>query len=91
MRCPPDPPILGMGGPLTNMRFLVVHQTSARRFIAHILGTQIWAKGTTEEFAVGTLMKKHGFRFGINVMPESEIRVRAHWAGYCAVPIEETK
>ena len=70
------------------MKFLVVHQTSARRFVAHILGTHIWSKGTSEEFAVGALIKKHGFRFGINVMPESEIRVRSHWTGFCAVPIQ---
>ena len=71
------------------MRFLVVHQMSARRFVAHVLGTQIQAKGTSEQFAVGQLVKEHGFRFGMNVMPESEAYVRAHWMGFCAIPIEE--
>jgi hypothetical protein len=70
------------------MRFLVVSQTSKRRFFAHILGSRIWSQGTSLQFAVGQLMIDHGHRFGINVMPESEAFVRSHWMGHCAVPIQ---
>lgn len=76
------------------MQHLVVMQTSQRRFVAWVLGTDISAKGTSEQFAVGELMKKHGHKFNLNVAPSKEIWVwteKMIQASRCAVPVEEGK
>lgn len=73
------------------MKFLVVKQTSQRRFVAHVQGDQeSLSKGTSLEFAVGRLIVNSGFKYGVNVMPESEIWAWAiRNATRCATPIKD--
>lgn len=72
------------------MKFLQVFQTSERRFIAIVLGTKYVSRGTSVEFAVGALMKAHGHKMGVNVMPEDEVWAWAlrHPSTRCAVPLD---
>ena len=74
------------------MKHLIVMQTSQPRFVAWVLGTDISAKGTSAEFAVGRLMREHGHKLGLNFAPTTEIWVWTQKmidAGRCAKPIEK--
>lgn len=57
------------------MRHIIVLPTSPRRWIAWFHGTDLIAKGTSEQFAVGQLMKNHGHKIGTNVAPAYEMWV----------------
>ena len=73
------------------MRLITISQTSERRFIAKFVGTGIEAKGTSEQFAVGRLLRDHGVDLGFSVLTEKELWDWAlhHPDARCAVPIDE--
>ena len=73
------------------MRNIVVDQTSQRRFVAKVLGTDVVGKGTSLPFAIGQLVIEHGYKYGLNVVLGSDAWVKAlrDPTTRCAFPISE--
>lgn len=61
---------------------LAVTRTAAKRYVAEVVGAQLWSAGPSPEYAVGALVLHLGWRFGVATLVE-----RTHAAGFCAVPL----
>lgn len=73
------------------MRNIVVQQTSQRRFVAKVLGTDALGKGTSLPFAIGQLVIEHGYKYGLNVVlgPDAWVKALRDPSTRCATPIVE--